>query len=655
MKYSIFTILLLFLSAEIYAQNGLYYQSYSWDENPKFTSHLGSTEDIMELKSKLVTEFSFTPENDFIEYFLEHRVLWLNSDAAIEQYNKIYLPHSSSSHLEVNKARVITKEGKILTLDEGSILTAQDEETGRQYKYFAFEGIEKGSFIEYYYVVRRNPQYQGNKLLLQSGIEKSNVEFDLFSPEHLVFKFKSYNNLPEVSQDTTATGKLHWKLRLDKVAKLEEEEASAYDASRGAIIYKLDQNLYNNTRDISSYGKVAQNIHAFYYPEYSRRTTKKLEKFVAEATAGAEKDEAALVRRLEYYIKNNVFQTQGNNEELADLEKVLDQKVGNDKGLMKLYTASLKMLKIKHEIVLTSDRQDLKFDNEFEANNFLTDFLIYFPSTKMYLAPEESGSRFGFPPAYLTDNYGLFIKEITVGNLTSGIGKIQYIKPVTADRSVDEMFLNITFDKEDINTTSINLDRALSGYYAMYFQPFFHLVKEEDKTELIEGFAKRLNEDVEIVSNEIVNGDPQLFGVKPIRFLLDFRSDAFVEKAGNKYLFKVGELIGQQVQLYQEKQRVLPYENEFTRSYLRTISIEIPEGYKVVNLDDLVINNALLQNNDEVLSFHSSYEVNDNILSIKADEFYKINIIDTPIYEDYRKVINSAADFNKVTLVLEKI
>lgn len=655
MKKTILTTCLLLFCTVIFAQKELFYQSYSWDAKPEFSIDPNTTEDILELKNKVVTEFAFTSENAFVEYLLEHRVLWLNSDAAIEEYNKIYLPHSSSSQLEVNKARVITKDGKILTLSDENILTAQDDETGRQYKYFAFEGIEKGSFIEYYYVVRKQPEYQGFKLAFQSSIKKSNVEFDLFSPEHLVFKFKSYNNLPAVAQDTTTKGKLHYKLRIGEVSKLENEEASAYNASRGFVVYKLDQNLLNNTRDISSYGKVAQNIYSYYYPEYSKRTLKKLQEFIAQATATAGKDEASLVRNLEYHIKNNVFLTEGRSEELEDLEKVLDQKVGNDTGLMKLYAASLKMLNIKHEIVLTSDRQDLKFDRDFEASNFLTDFLIYFPGTKLYLSPDDAGSRFGFPPAYLTDNYGLFIKEVTVGTLTSGVGKIQYIHPVTADKSVDEMVINVAFDSQDITNTTINLDRSLGGYYAMYFQPFFHLVKEEDKNELVEGFAKRLNEDVEIVSKKINNGDPQLFGVKPIQFIIDFKSDAFIEKAGNKYLFKVGELIGQQVQLYQEKERVLPYENEFTRSYFRTINITIPEGYKVVNLDDLVINNSLVQNNNEVLSFNSSYEVKDNVVSIKADEHYKINIIDTPIYEDYRKVINSAADFNKVTLILEQI
>jgi len=55
-----------------------------------------------------------------------------------------------------------------------------------------------------------------------------------------------------------------------------------------------------------------------------------------------------------------------------------------------------------------------------------------------------------------------------------------------------------------------------------------------------------------------------------------------------------------------------------------------------------------------LLSFKSYYELNDNILKITADEYYKINKIPVEIYEEYRTVINSAADFNKITLVLVK-
>src|SRR5690606_13215231 len=280
------------------------------------------------------------------------------------------------------------------------------------------------------------------------------------------------------------------------------------------------------------------------------------------------------------YIKTNVFITKDNSENFSNLDDVIAKKIANEAGIIKLYTAVFKTLNIDHQIVITSNRQDLKFDKNFEANNFLTDFLIYFPKTKTYLSPTEVQSRYGYPPAYLTDNYGLFIKEVKLGNFVSGIGEINYIKAITADNTVDKMVIDVDFEKNNIGNSNIKLQRSMSGYYAMYFQPYIHLSKEQDRKELIESFAKNLSEDITIKNTDLLNGDPELFGVKPIQVNVDFSSEAFTEQAGKKYLFKVGELIGKQIQLYQEKARVLPVENEFTRSYYRTININIPEGYK---------------------------------------------------------------------------
>lgn len=656
MKNRLITALTLFVTTVMVSQSAPFYTTYNWDENPHYQVDPNTEEEMLGIKNKVVTEFYMSKDNNLEEYYLEHKVLWLNSDNAIEYYNKIYLPFSSSSNLEVNRARVITKDGKVLQLDDSDILTARDEETGRQYKYFAFKGIEKGSFIEYYYILKKQPDYQGKKINLQSEVEWKDVSFDLYAPEHLVFKIKSYNKLPEVTQDTLTEGKLHWSLAVDKMEKLDDEEGSPYNAMRAALVYKLDQNLYNNMRDIVSYGKIAQNIYSFYYPEHSKKTLSAIEKFVSEATEGAGNDDVSRVRALEYYVKNNFMNAPGNSDELKDIEQVINNKVGNETGIIKLYTAALKYMDIKHELVLTSSREDFKFDPEFEATNFLTDFLIYFPGSKLYMSPTDESSRLGFPPAYLTDNYGLYIKEMTVGNLTSGVGKIGYIQPVKAEKTFDEMHVNVTFDPDDLAVTEVKLDRQLNGYYSMFLHPYMHIIKEEIKKEIVEGFALRLDENAEILQKEVRNEDPKLFGIKPLQFVLHFRSEAFIEKAGNKYLFKIGEIIGEQIQLYQEKQRVLPMENEFQRSYYRTITVEIPEGYKVANPDDLIINNVYSNNKqEEILVFQSSYTMENNILTIKADEHYRQNFIATEIYEQYRTVINSAADFNKITLILEEI
>jgi hypothetical protein len=648
-----YILVLLLVSFKVgFTQQAPFFKSYDWEQTPSYNA-TQTDESLIALKEKIVTEFFFEGES-LVEYFLEHKVLWLNSDDAIEDYNKVYLPFSSDAELQINKARVINPKGKIIDLDTSKILTAQDEETGRTYKYFAFEGITKGSFIEYIYVVKKNPSYMGKRLDLQADYYKSKVEFDLFSPANLVFKFKNFNALPAVVEDTTTVEKYHYKLHVKDVKKLENETLSAYDASRGFIVYKLDKNTANNANNIVSYDKVSQNLYDFYYPNYNEKTKNLIDKFIKDLELTENADEETKARKIDFIIKTAIFSSDTNGEDLENLDEVLTKKVANEAGVLKLYIALLKALNIKHELVLTSDRNNLKFDKEFEANNFLTDFLIYFPKTKKYLSPNSEGTRYGFPDPFKTDTYGLFIKEVTVGDFKSAIGKIKYIQPVKAAENFDSMLVNVKFNEEDLTQNSIHFERSFNGYYAMNIQPYTNLIVGDKREELIDGIFESVSKNIEISSREIVNEDPELFGVKPIKFVANFTSEDFVEKAGRKYLFKLGQLIGGQMQLYQEKERVLPLENEFQRSYFRTLNIEIPAGYKITNLEDINIDNVYSEKGKELFSFKSFYTLKDNILTITADEHYRKNIVKVELYEQYRKVINSAADFNKIVLLLEQ-
>ncbi len=645
-------LLLAFVSLAINGQDKLYVSSYNWDDSPNYEVDNESDNPMMALKEKYVVEFAFSEENTFTEHYLEHKVLWLNSNDKIEDYNKIYLPYSSTSELVENKARVITKNGKVINLDDSKILTAKDEETGKSYKYFAFEGIEKGSIIEYFYIEKTTPSYSGTAFRLQSDFDKKNVDFDLYSPSNLVFQFKTYNGLPEMVKDTLSKNRLHWKLRLEDLKSLPKEEQSPYTASRGFLVYKLDKNLKTNKSDLSSYGKVAQNIYSYYYAEPSKKAKAQLQDFIAPLTAKEDNIESK-IRRLDNTIKSSFILSQSGGDNLKDLEEILKKKVASTTGMIKLYIALLKQLKIGHEIVITTDKSNLKFDEDFEAHNFLNDFLIYFPKLNSYLSPTNMESRYGYPPAALTGNHGLFIKEVSVGDFKSGIGKIKYIKPLDASKTVDKMSIDVQFDQEDVTSNAIRLQRSFSGYYALAFHPYMNLIVGEDRDKFIDGLAKAMNENVVVEKMEIVNEDPNLFGIKPLEFIVDVKTDAFVEKAGNKYLFKVGEIIGRQIEMYQDKKRILPLVDDFKRSYLRTIKIDLPKGYNVSNLEDINIDNTYSQDGKELLSFKSFYTMQGNTLTITADEHYRINIIDPTIFDDYRKIINSAADFNKITLVLE--
>lgn len=653
MKSKLFLCLLSICSVTtLFAQP--FYQNYDWEANPSYSNEGFSEKNLASVKEKIVTEFYFDDEGGLIEYFLEHKVYFLNSDDAIEAYNKVYLPYSSDAKLEVNKARVITKEGNIINLDDSKILTATDEESNRTFKYFAFEGIEKGSYIEYLYVVNRYPGYKGKRINFQSDFPKNNVEFDLFAPKNLIFKFKSYNGLNDVETDTIIENKRHWSFKIPKIEALEREALAAYSANKKYIVYALDENTASETKDITSYASVSQNIHNFYNKDISKKIESELNKFLKEINYDENATLESKIKSVESYIKTNVYLAEANSDKLSSLEDILKDKVANEKGIIKLYAALFKQMGVKFEFVYTCERDYMFFDKDFEANNFLTDLLFYFPKSKKYLSPSVSESRFGFPPAFLTDTYGLFIKEVVIGDFKSAVGKIKQIKPVKAENTVDKMIIDVNFDSEDLTQVNVKLMKSMTGYYALYIHPYMDLIKPEDKDQIIESFAKNLDEDAEISASNVTNEDPKLFGEKPLVFNVDFSSSAFVEKAGKKYLFSVGDLIGPQTELYQEKERILPVDSEFERSYFRTIKIAIPEGYTVANLDDINISNQYSNTkNEQLMSFDSSYTIEGNTLTIIADEHYRINHVGTDIYEDYRRVINSAADFNKITLVLE--
>ncbi len=73
---------------------------------------------------------------------------------------------------------------------------------------------------------------------------------------------------------------------------------------------------------------------------------------------------------------------------------------------------------------------------------------------------------------------------------------------------------------------------------------------------------------------------------------------SWLEKAGNKILVKIGEIIGPQVEMYQEKPRQFDMDVNYPHTLDRTIEFTIPDGYKVKNLNDLVINKVYKDNNE---------------------------------------------------------
>jgi hypothetical protein len=301
--------------------------------------------------------------------------------------------------------------------------------------------------------------------------------------------------------------------------------------------------------------------------------------------------------------------------------------------------------------VVTCSRENSKFDGDFDTWGYLDDYILYFPDTKGFLAPYHFESRYPLVPADLTAQKGLFIEPFTVGDLKSALASIQEIPAADYQLNTDNLDIEVVFS-DDLTTAQIKQKREFGGYNAAFFSPYYDVMTPDQRKQMIEELTKQTAPDASVTT---WTAKP-LAGKPAESFLIDtdFNSTHFLEKAGPRILFKVGELIGPQVEMYRDDTRVNDVENEYNRGYDREIQIKIPSGYTFKNLSDLNFDVTYKDKNETPFLFQSSYTLTGDVLKVHIIEYYKQIYAPLSRYEDYRKVINAAADFNKVTLVLEK-
>jgi hypothetical protein len=106
--------------------------------------------------------------------------------------------------------------------------------------------------------------------------------------------------------------------------------------------------------------------------------------------------------------------------------------------------------------------------------------------------------------------------------------------------------------------------------------------------------------------------------------------------------------------MYQERERTLPAEVQYLHSFNRKLSIKIPKGFKIANASDININANCQLDGKTLASFKSDFVIDENNLVINCRETYEALIYPIEVFETYKKVVNAAADFNKIVLVFEE-
>lgn len=587
---------------------------------------------------------------------LYYKRIRLNTDEAVEEFNKVYISNGGYRSVTNLKARAITKDGTIINFNDSNKKYIENYENAGPFTIFALEGIEVGSEIEYTYTTNEPIDNFYFSKQIDGKYSKRDFHFELVTAKERKYVSKSYNGAPDLVIDTANTEENRYVLDLQNVKLFKEEDYSLGSALKQKIEVKLQEDTEENERNFYSWNTLATNYANSIYnsPDASteKKETKAIKKFLKKRGVLKMLDQRDQIIALEHYLKKEFNLMNGNVP--SDAKSIIKNKMYTEYGATRLMIKLLKELGIEHQLVFTSDRFETPFDGEFESYNFLETFLIYIPKFDQYIAPTNMFMRFGLIPNNYTYTKGLFLKSIELGGVISAFPEIKDINGPDKSVTYDNLIATLSFN-DDLDKINGHLIHKVNGYSSSYIRPVMVYLTEEQRIEMLEEKLKQIGEDA-VITN-ITSTNEEMTGYileKPYIFEGDVTLSSLIENAGDKILLKVGQVIGAQMEMYADKERKYGVENPYNHGYNRVIKITIPEGYEITNLDDLNMNFFSMNGEKRVMEFISSYEIVGNVLTITCNEFYDQIRFPLSQFEEFRKVINAAADFNKITLVFQK-
>lgn len=632
-------------SNNLVASNSFEYthSGYDWAATPNL--HELSSEELEKsavvVKDKRIFEYVYDNNSELVLFHTMHKIVRVNDDQAIESYNKVFLPMSNVTDLVTLKARAIAADGTITDLKRENIKELENVRNLGNFKIFAIEGIGKGGELEYFYTTKSYVREPYDSDIFQTDTQTKEAVIEIISPQNLHFIAKGYNGFPTPELVRNDSIRI-LKGVVKNMPPLLEENYAMYRANLMKVAYKLAGNKGISKKEpLYGWAAAADWFKSIIYTA-SESTEKEIKSLLEKEKIDTLKGEAQIIA-LESYIKENITLTQGGGAEVLNVGKILVNKYASEVGVARLFAAILEASEIEHELVLTSNRYNSKFDKEFEDWNNFTEIMFYFPKYDKYVMPAAFQFRFGAPPYQLANNYGLFVKDEKTWSLKE-------IKMPKAEESTNKIAADISFD-EEFNVV-LDMEYGWTGYRATEFRMIYDIQKEE----FIDSRVKSGIADAKVLTTEVDNVDLKDSSIpnKPFTIKSQLEANSLIEKAGKSYLFKLGEVIGEQVELYQKHERQNQIDMPYPTYYRRSMSFKIPDGYRLEGLEDVKIDKFVKEKGEKVNRFISDYTIKDDVVTITADEYYNKISMEKKDYEAFREVINAAADFNKVVLVFEK-
>jgi hypothetical protein len=627
------SFLLFFLFAHLFAFSQIEeVKNYEWEAVPKFNEIPKEFENYpaVVLKDYRLYENrigSYTYKG----FVVKHCAIKILTNEGVNNFNKVSIDKKYVRDYRDIRARVIKENGTIEELPKERIIEKENSDE----RQFVFEGVEKGDIIEYFYVIKDFPVLSGVEYF-QRTIPVIEGKFQINEIPNTFTYAYGYNGMTEASTQ---------KYKIFVVKNL-----AAYQFETNATNYANLAKVHYFTR-VFSYGFQDFFRDLNYYADGTNAKT-----MVKEFITDLKLDDITIplderLKKMDIYIKTNL-----ELDYQPSYKKVFEDKKITPKMVLNLYKDVLDYLNIKYNLIASTDKFEDRFDEIHVVPQTLSEIMIYIPETNKRLTPFNYWIPYGPASNVCINNTGVMFRTEGKNNKNVYYDFVTIDSP-TVDENLVKTNSNITID-ENMEMVNVNKKMETTGYRSYYSRYYMKYVTEDKLKDYIkENVFQDINVDIKNYTISNKEYEFNYDNTKPFTFDAQVQiKESWIENAGKNYIFSIGKVIGKQTDLYQEKERKYAVDLYYPKKYIHTITLNIPNGYTIKNIDNLIFNKQLKddENKEIIGSFTTIAKIEGNTLKISIEEFYNFTHLEKERYNEYRDLINTAFDFYKSSVVISK-
>ena len=640
-KFLFLRFLLIVLSVNSFSQS---YLNINWDDKTRDLKT--SNHDLQGIFSNHYVEYFNSKFSDEVYIYETHHMKTKINKITDDSNNDIFISKINVSEIVDVKSKIINDDTTATYGFEEMKKMINKSTSTENYNYYKIPGIKEKDVVEVIYTVKRDFNFNGNKIIEES--------YPILSSKFILIEndFKSnikiYNSFNSFVEDTLIDGKKSKLINFKNLDATSNEQYSTPIANKIKVSYQC----YENREDVSQteyWNNLVQNLRELFFPSSINPIAIDLFNEIQKNNISINENEISISNKIDEYIKNNFIISDDDDPNLNEISYIFDNKISNDFSIIQVYTNLLKAAKVDYEVAISCNRYFLKFDPELFDPNQLREFVIYLPNSEKYISPNRIEYRVSEAPDDLLGNYGVFIDK----NLD------YYFSEITqSDKNFSEIKKKIEISiPKNLKKLKIKENRSFSGYWAIMNRNYVSLSENEETDFLIDYFTINGLDNKKVTNYNIKNFDISNNSYNtPLRINSTITTTELVEEVDGLVYLKVGKVIGLQSNLFDDNKRINEIEINFPNSYEYQIEVEIPKGYRVSDYSELNKAKEFLSVDGSISAkFNSKATLNNNKINIVINEFYKNLRYDKGRYQEFREVINAAAKFYESTVILEQI